>query len=335
MASHGLAMMICLLAGHKIFVFAIFYSILFISYYVFVFFNGLFKGLTRIYHRPFKDYLHVFSKLLVAATPRFAGWASKVVADHLHMGVKSGQPYVRHNKASNPFTNLKKEWKGLWWQESIIKFLQSIRLSSSSRTATDAYVDLAGQLDQRFSSMHPYFKRLTDAMRTWTRIWKRAEQGHITFAAKQRNISLLKPINLASRSINVSKGDINPAVPVPVTSGKLIQDLRALRTDPKRGLICKEDRTLGKLWKTYVYPLPSEFNVDPLRELIQKDKCIISGCPSSPEKLSEYNAEAIILLKLLEAIDITDNPLEADLILVPALSAVYVPVSYGKCFDMF
>ena len=34
----------------------------------------------------------------------FAGWASKVVADHLRVGVKSGQPYVRHNKAWNEVT---------------------------------------------------------------------------------------------------------------------------------------------------------------------------------------------------------------------------------------
>ena len=56
----------------------------------------------------------------------FAGWASKVVLDHLGFGVKSGAPYIYHNKASNPFTNLKKEYKGLWWQER--------RLGSSKRS---------------------------------------------------------------------------------------------------------------------------------------------------------------------------------------------------------
>jgi reversibly glycosylated polypeptide/UDP-arabinopyranose mutase len=44
----------------------------------------------------------------------FAGWASKVIADHLGFGVKSGAPYIFHNKASNPFTNLKKEYMGLF-----------------------------------------------------------------------------------------------------------------------------------------------------------------------------------------------------------------------------
>ena len=46
----------------------------------------------------------------------FARWCSKVICDHLNLGVKSGMPYIWHSKASNPFTNLKKEYKGICWQ---------------------------------------------------------------------------------------------------------------------------------------------------------------------------------------------------------------------------
>lgn len=46
----------------------------------------------------------------------FAGWCSKVIADHLALGVKTGLPYIWHSKASNPFTNLRKEYKGIFWQ---------------------------------------------------------------------------------------------------------------------------------------------------------------------------------------------------------------------------
>jgi reversibly glycosylated polypeptide/UDP-arabinopyranose mutase len=46
----------------------------------------------------------------------FAGWCTKVIADHLGFGVKSGLPYIWHSKASNPFTNLRKEYKGIFWQ---------------------------------------------------------------------------------------------------------------------------------------------------------------------------------------------------------------------------
>lgn len=33
------------------------------------------------------------------------------MADHLGVGSKTGHPYIKHNKASNPFTNLLKEYK--------------------------------------------------------------------------------------------------------------------------------------------------------------------------------------------------------------------------------
>jgi hypothetical protein len=40
----------------------------------------------------------------------------QVICDHLGLGVKTGLPYVFHSKASNPFTNLRKEYKGIFWQ---------------------------------------------------------------------------------------------------------------------------------------------------------------------------------------------------------------------------
>jgi hypothetical protein len=46
----------------------------------------------------------------------WAGWCSKVICDHLGVGVKTGLPYLWHSKASNPFVNLRKEYKGIFWQ---------------------------------------------------------------------------------------------------------------------------------------------------------------------------------------------------------------------------
>jgi reversibly glycosylated polypeptide/UDP-arabinopyranose mutase len=51
-----------------------------------------------------------------------------VICDHLGLGVKTGLPYIYHSKASNPFTNLRKEYKGIFWQEEIIPFFQQIEL---------------------------------------------------------------------------------------------------------------------------------------------------------------------------------------------------------------
>ena len=44
------------------------------------------------------------------------------------MGSKSGHPYIKHNKASNPFTNLMKEYKGLEWQEDVIRFFDRVQV---------------------------------------------------------------------------------------------------------------------------------------------------------------------------------------------------------------
>ena len=46
----------------------------------------------------------------------WAGWCVKVICDHLGLGVKTGLPYIWHSKASNPFVNLRKEYKGIFWQ---------------------------------------------------------------------------------------------------------------------------------------------------------------------------------------------------------------------------
>lgn len=42
--------------------------------------------------------------------------------------MKTGLPYIYHSKASNPFTNLRKEYKGIFWQEEIIPFFQQTQL---------------------------------------------------------------------------------------------------------------------------------------------------------------------------------------------------------------
>lgn len=123
----------------------------------------------------------------------FAGWASKKCADALGVGVKTGMPYIRHNKASNPFTNLKKEYKGLFWQEDVISFFKRLVLSQKSSTSPQAcYLELADAIEAELSTLHAYFGRLSRAMRTWIELWDEAARGDITFrpsrgAARKRD----------------------------------------------------------------------------------------------------------------------------------------------------
>ncbi len=70
----------------------------------------------------------------------------QVICDHLGLGVKTGLPYIHHSKASNPFVNLKKEYKGIFWQEEIIPFFQQVQLPKEAVTVEQCYIELSKQV---------------------------------------------------------------------------------------------------------------------------------------------------------------------------------------------
>ena len=101
----------------------------------------------------------------------FAGWASKVCANHLHLGVKSRQPCIVHRKASNPFANLKKEFAGMYWQEALIRFLHALEVPAIATNTAECYGFLAREIGWEFTPLHLYFALLGLAMQTWVRLW--------------------------------------------------------------------------------------------------------------------------------------------------------------------
>ncbi|XP_049390087.1 LOW QUALITY PROTEIN: probable UDP-arabinopyranose mutase 2 [Solanum stenotomum] len=101
----------------------------------------------------------------------WAGWCIKVICDHLGLGVKTGLPYIWHSKASNPFVNLKKEYKGIYWQEEIIPFFQSATLPKDCTSVQQCYLELSKQVKEKLSTIDPYFTKLADAMVTWIEAW--------------------------------------------------------------------------------------------------------------------------------------------------------------------
>ena len=111
------------------------------------------------------------------------GWTGKKCADALRFGVKSGAPYIIHNKASNPFTNLKKEYKGLEWQEHAIDFFKRLELSDAASASAEAcYLETADALEASLGHLHPYFTRFATAMRLWVGAWNEAQAGKIAFS---------------------------------------------------------------------------------------------------------------------------------------------------------
>ncbi|XP_040862300.1 probable UDP-arabinopyranose mutase 2-like isoform X1 [Glycine max] len=101
----------------------------------------------------------------------WAGWCVKVICDHLGLGVKTGLPYIWHSKASNPFVNLKKEYKGIFWQEEIIPFFQSATIPKECTSVQKCYIELSKQVKEKLGAVDPYFTKLADAMVTWIEAW--------------------------------------------------------------------------------------------------------------------------------------------------------------------
>ncbi|KAE8664796.1 UDP-arabinopyranose mutase 1 [Hibiscus syriacus] len=100
----------------------------------------------------------------------WADWCTKVICDHLGLGVKTGLPYIYHSKASNPFVNLRKEYKGIFWQEEIPFFQQAV-LPKDCTSVQMFYIELAKQVKAKLSKVDPYFEKLAEAMVTWIEAW--------------------------------------------------------------------------------------------------------------------------------------------------------------------
>jgi reversibly glycosylated polypeptide/UDP-arabinopyranose mutase len=95
----------------------------------------------------------------------------------LGLGVKTGLPYIHHSKASNPFVNLKKEYKGIFWQEEIIPFFQQVQLPKEAVTVEQCYIELSKQVKEKLTGVDPYFTKLADAMVTWIEAWTEINSG--------------------------------------------------------------------------------------------------------------------------------------------------------------
>ncbi|KAL0461562.1 UNVERIFIED_CONTAM: putative UDP-arabinopyranose mutase 1 [Sesamum latifolium] len=89
----------------------------------------------------------------------------------LRTGSENWLPYIWHSKASNPFVNLRKEYKGIFWQEEIIPFFQAVTLSKEATTVQKCYLELSKQVEDKLGKVDPYFVKLADAMETWIQAW--------------------------------------------------------------------------------------------------------------------------------------------------------------------
>ncbi|KAF8037456.1 hypothetical protein BT93_B0374 [Corymbia citriodora subsp. variegata] len=107
----------------------------------------------------------------------------QVICNHLGLGVKTGLPYIWHSKASNPFINLRKEYKGIYWQEELIPFFQSVVLPKDCTAVQKCYLKLAKQVKVKLGKVNGYFVKLANAMATWIEVWDELKKTGTASAA--------------------------------------------------------------------------------------------------------------------------------------------------------
>lgn len=91
----------------------------------------------------------------------WAGVLVKKIADHLGYAVTSGDPTIIHQRASNPFANLRKEAPGLEINERFWQAVDAVQLTASD--VRGCYAELAARLPLE----DEYFLKLREAMSLW------------------------------------------------------------------------------------------------------------------------------------------------------------------------
>ncbi len=95
----------------------------------------------------------------------WSGIIIKKIVDHLGYCISSGKPSITHLRASNVWTNLKKERTGLEVNEFFWSTVDNVRLKGETFSA--CYKEIANNL----TLPGDYWKKLTEAMLAWTELF--------------------------------------------------------------------------------------------------------------------------------------------------------------------
>ena len=107
----------------------------------------------------------------------WCGILMKKCADNLGKVVTTGTPYIRHERASNPFTNLKKEANGLEVNEDFWEYVDAFdtpELTDGRESAAELYFYLGKYIEKytKFPEYVPYFIKLGKAMSLWAELFE-------------------------------------------------------------------------------------------------------------------------------------------------------------------
>jgi reversibly glycosylated polypeptide/UDP-arabinopyranose mutase len=102
----------------------------------------------------------------------WSGIIAKRICDHLGWAVGTGTPYIHHDRASDPFKNLRKEANGIEINESFWQAIDAIHLPhvnpDNPAAAATCYSTIAGAISEWTGEHAEYWKQLGTAMSRWS-----------------------------------------------------------------------------------------------------------------------------------------------------------------------
>lgn len=105
----------------------------------------------------------------------WCGIIQKRICDYLGWVVSTGTPYIHHDRASNPFANLRKEANGIEVNEWFWEKIDAIRLSDGFRDfknpVVECYSFIGHQISHWEGEHAAYWKMLGGAMVTWAKLF--------------------------------------------------------------------------------------------------------------------------------------------------------------------
>lgn len=96
----------------------------------------------------------------------WSGIIQKRISDHLGWVVSTGTPYIHHDRASDPFKNLRKEANGIEVNETFWEVVDSTRFRLTD-DAVDCYRSVSESIACIGGEHAPYWSRLGKAMWAW------------------------------------------------------------------------------------------------------------------------------------------------------------------------
>lgn len=99
----------------------------------------------------------------------WCGIIAKKLCDLHGLNIATGIPYIHHDRASNPFANLKKEANGLEVNEKFWEYIDKFNADLSDTPLATAYGMMGAYVRQygEFPQYREYFDKLGEAMMTW------------------------------------------------------------------------------------------------------------------------------------------------------------------------